>query len=38
MQAIADLAYTGFVSHEYSPAEGHDPIDSLRKAMAICTV
>ena len=38
MKAIADLGYTGFVSHEYSPAEGHDPIDSLRKAMEICTV
>jgi hydroxypyruvate isomerase len=38
MKAIADLGYTGFVSHEYSPAEGHDPGDSLRKAMEICTV
>jgi hydroxypyruvate isomerase len=38
MKAIADLGYTGFVSHEYSPAEGHDPADSLRKAMEICTV
>jgi hydroxypyruvate isomerase len=38
MQAIADLGYAGFVTHEYSPAEGHDPIDSLKKAMAICTV
>jgi len=38
MQAIADLGFTGFVSHEYSPAEGHDPMDSLKKAMDICTV
>jgi hydroxypyruvate isomerase len=38
MKAIADLGYTGFVTHEYSPAEGHDPIDSLKKAMEICTV
>jgi hydroxypyruvate isomerase len=38
MQAIADLGFTGFVSHEYSPAEGHDPIESLKKAMEICTV
>ena len=37
-QAIADLGFTGFISHEYSPAEGHDPIDTLRKAIAICTV
>ena len=38
MQAIADLGYQGFVTHEYSPAEGHDPMDSLKKAMAICSV
>ena len=38
MKAIADLGYMGFVTHEYSPAEGHDPIDSLKKAMEICTV
>jgi hydroxypyruvate isomerase len=38
MKAIADLGYSGFVTHEYSPAEGHDPIDSLKKAMDICTV
>jgi hydroxypyruvate isomerase len=38
MQAIADLGFTGFVTHEYSPAEGHDPMESLRKAMEICTV
>ncbi len=38
MQAIADLGYTGFVSHEYSPARGHDPIATLEKAIAICDV
>ena len=38
MQAIADLGFTGFVTHEYSPAEGHDPMDSLKKAMEICSV
>ena len=38
MKAIADLNYAGFVSHEYSPAEGHDPTETLRKAMEICTV
>jgi hydroxypyruvate isomerase len=35
-QAIADLNYTGFISHEYSPAPGHDPIATLNKAMDIC--
>jgi len=38
MQAIADLGFTGFVSHEYSPAQGHDPIATLNKAMEICDV
>ena len=38
MQAIADLGFTGFVTHEYSPAEGHDAMESLKKAMEICTV
>lgn len=38
MTAIADLGYTGFVSHEYSPTQGHDPLVELQRAMAICTV
>ena len=38
MQAIADLGYTGFVSHEYSPAPGHDPIQTLDKAIQLCDV
>jgi hydroxypyruvate isomerase len=38
MQAIADLGFEGFVSHEYSPSQGHDPITELKKAMAICDV
>jgi hydroxypyruvate isomerase len=38
MQAIADLGYTGFVSHEYSPATGHEPIATLKKAIEICDV
>ena len=38
MEAIAKLNFTGFVTHEYSPAEGHDPMESLKKAMEICTV
>src|SRR6202162_4605458 len=33
VQAIAELGYTGFVSHEYSPAAGHDPIQTLEKAI-----
>ena len=35
-QAIAELGYTGFVSHEYSPSQGHDPIAMLEKAIEIC--
>jgi hydroxypyruvate isomerase len=38
MQAIADLGHTGFVSHEYSPTQGNDPIKELAKAMEICAV
>jgi hydroxypyruvate isomerase len=38
MQAIAELGFTGFVSHEYSPTPGHDPIETLNKAMEICDV
>jgi len=38
MQAIADLGFTGFVSHEYSPSPGHDPITELTRAIAICDV
>jgi len=38
MQAIADLGFQGFVTHEYSPAAGHDPIETLKKAIDICTV
>ena len=37
-QAIADLNYTGFISHEYSPAPGHDPVATLNKAIEICDV
>ena len=34
--AIADLGYTGYISHEYSPAQGEDPIAVLEKAIEIC--
>jgi len=37
-QSIAELNYTGFISHEYSPAQGHDPVAVLNKAMEICDV
>jgi hydroxypyruvate isomerase len=37
-QAIAELNYTGFLAHEYSPAQGHDPVATLNKAMEICDV
>lgn len=36
MQAIADLGFTGFVTHEYSPSQGHDPLKELEKAIQIC--
>ncbi len=35
-KAIADTGYTGFISHEYSPDQGHDPIATLSKALDIC--
>jgi hydroxypyruvate isomerase len=35
-QAIADLGFTGFITHEYSPAQGHEPIATLEKAIEIC--
>jgi hydroxypyruvate isomerase len=38
MQAIVDLGYTGFVSHEYSPSPGNDPVQTLEKAIEICDV
>ena len=34
--AIADLGYQGYISHEYSPTAGHDPIAMLEKAIEIC--
>ncbi len=38
MKAIADLGFTGFVTHEYSPTQGNDPIKELVKAIEICAV
>lgn len=37
-QAIADLGFTGYIAHEFRPAPGRDPIQSLRQAMDILTV
>ncbi len=37
-QAIADLGFTGYIGHEYSPAQGHDPLTSLKQAMEIFEV
>jgi hydroxypyruvate isomerase len=37
-QAIADLGFTGYVAHEYSPAPGRDPLASLQTAMEIFDV
>lgn len=37
-KAIADLGFMGFIAHEYSPDQGHDPVATLNKAMEICDV
>jgi len=37
-QAIVDLGFAGFLSHEYSPSPGRDPIATLDKAIQICDV
>jgi hydroxypyruvate isomerase len=34
-RAIAETGYSGFVGHEYSPAQGKDAITSLRQAYEI---
>ena len=37
-KTIADLGFTGYVAHEYSPAAGRDAIQSLNQAMDIFDV
>ena len=37
-QTIADVKFTGFVTHEWSPAPGNDPIASIKKVLAIMDV
>jgi hydroxypyruvate isomerase len=34
-QSIADLGFTGYISHEFRPAAGHDPLDCIREAYQI---
>ena len=38
MKAIADLGFSGFVTHEYSPTQGNDALKELAKAVEICNV
>ena len=37
-KAIADLNFTGYVGHEYSPTQGRDAVASLTQAIEIFTV
>ncbi len=37
-KSIADLGFTGYVAHEYSPAQGRDPVKSLEQALEIFDV
>jgi hydroxypyruvate isomerase len=37
-RAIAETGFTGYIGHEYSPAEGKDPIASLRQAFDLFDV
>src|SRR5262245_43468465 len=37
-QAIVDLNFTGFLAHEYTPTEGHDPVATLNRAIESCDV
>jgi hydroxypyruvate isomerase len=37
-QTIGDLGFTGYVAHEYSPAQGRDAIQSLNQALEIFDV
>lgn len=37
-KTIADLGYTGYIAHEFRPAPGRDPLQSLKQAIEIMTV
>jgi hydroxypyruvate isomerase len=38
VQSIVAKGFTGYLTHEYSPTAGHDPIAVLNKAIEICDV
>jgi hydroxypyruvate isomerase len=35
---IAELGFTGFIAHEWRPTPGRDPVDSLRRTIAVMDV
>jgi hydroxypyruvate isomerase len=37
-QTLADLGYSGYVAHEYTPTPGRDPLVSLSRTLAIMNV
>jgi hydroxypyruvate isomerase len=37
-KTIADLGFTGYVSHEFRPTPGRDPVESLKQALEIMSV
>jgi hydroxypyruvate isomerase len=37
-KTIADLGYAGYIAHEFRPAPGRDPVQSLKQAIEIITV
>ena len=37
-QALVDLGYTGYMSHEYSPSQGKDALATLDAMLSICDV
>jgi hydroxypyruvate isomerase len=37
-KTIADLGYSGYIAHEFRPAPGRDPLQSLKQAIEIITV
>jgi hydroxypyruvate isomerase len=38
VESIVAKGFTGYLTHEYSPTAGHDPIAVLNKAIEICDV
>jgi hydroxypyruvate isomerase len=35
---IVELGFTGYVAHEYKPAPGRDPLESIRRTIEIMDV